>query len=330
MLEKIKQEILEAVDCKIDPSILEKVKKELDTFAKTDGLNNKNNLENFYVIWKKFQGQQGNKNELNSWTAYALRLTSQKPSEDKLATHRVFARAGFPDIDSDFDYMRQHEVYEYVIEKYGRDNVGNISTYNGLKLKSSIRRLGKVFDIANAFHKGQQAYVTENEEKVDELVNLLPRQMGAILKTIAPDGKEVAIKTIQDAYQYCPTFKQAIDKHPDILKCSKDIEGINIISGCLAANTPILTSKGWVRIDQIDSSKFKIAYINSEGKKKYTNKFRKFKTGSKKLYRLKLVNGYFVDITDEHLVFTDQGCVKFEDIGRDIKKYKILSLEEGL
>ncbi|KKK59726.1 hypothetical protein LCGC14_3031520, partial [marine sediment metagenome] len=80
----------------------------------TDGLESKNNLEVFYNTWKSHKGKVGHKNDINSWTAFFLGFTEVKPDGDFLPTRRAFARAGFPDIDTDFDFENRDDVYAYI------------------------------------------------------------------------------------------------------------------------------------------------------------------------------------------------------------------------
>jgi len=225
-----------------DPSILQKIDKELDILEVTDGINSINNLDNFYNLWKKNIDKKGHKNDINSWTAYGLGMTEARPQGEFLPLRRAFARAGFPDIDSDFDYFRRQEVYDYIIDKYGRENVGNIGTYSSLKLKSAIRRIGKALDVANAFHKGDKDNKTLNEAKVKEIIDTLPDARGAILKMTDEDGNDHAIKTIQDAYDHCPDFRKHIDKIPNFLNYAKDIEGTISNYGIHAAGIVISNS----------------------------------------------------------------------------------------
>ena len=83
--------------------MLSKVQEEIDILGDTDGLESKNNLEIVYGAWKNSHGKVGHKNEINSWTAFFLGFTEVKPNGEFLPTRRAFARAGFPDIDTDFD-----------------------------------------------------------------------------------------------------------------------------------------------------------------------------------------------------------------------------------
>ncbi|MFW6172290.1 MAG: hypothetical protein ACOC5T_00900 [Elusimicrobiota bacterium] len=324
----IRQEILQNIKTE-DNQVLAKINEELDFMEVTEGLNGKDNLQNFYDIWEKNKGRIGSKNDINSWTAFYLGMTKNEPDGEFLQKRRAFARAGFPDIDSDFDYFRRQEIYDYIIEKYGRANVGNIGTYGGLKLKSAIRRIGKALDVAGAFHKGSAANVSENEAKVTEIVNSLPMQRGAVLKTLDKNGEEVTIKTIQDAYKHCPDFKRYIDDIPNFLEHAKNIEGLVSNFGCLSKDTPVLTDKGWVRIDELDKTR-SVAFLDEEKNICFSNKYINHCTGLKKIYRLKLKDKSFIKVTDEHLIFTNKGVVSFEEIRRNMDDYKIIRIKEDI
>ena len=69
----IKKEILEAIGTS---PYYNYVVKELDMMEKLEGLDEKPILQKFYNIWKSSQGKVGQKNDINSWTAFALGLTS--------------------------------------------------------------------------------------------------------------------------------------------------------------------------------------------------------------------------------------------------------------
>ena len=331
-IETRKKEIIEYVTKKHSKSdklskIISKVKEELDVLGSTDGLEAKNNLEVFYNIWKSHKGKVGHKNDINSWTAFFLGLTKVKPDKDFLPTRRAFARAGFPDIDTDFDYESRDSVYTYIIDKYGRDNVGNIGTHGLLRFKSCVTRVTKALDLANAYHKGDSLFVSENAAKVTEILSPFPKK--GLLKVTDEDGESHLIKTFEDAYAHCSDFKHYVDKYKDsgFKKYMEQIEGTFANFGCLAKDTPILTDGGWKRIDQL-STKFSIAYINKDGEISYTDRYKAFKTGRKKVYRLKLKDGRFIDVTDEHLIFTDKGCVKFEEIRKNKENYKIYGIKK--
>tara|TARA_B100000614_G_scaffold262895_1_gene299706 strand:+ start:57177 stop:59156 length:1980 start_codon:yes stop_codon:yes gene_type:complete len=237
-IEEIKQSILSLVG---DDENLDKIKEEIDTMASVEGLDGKPILFKFYDVYKKHGHKTGEENKINSWTAVALGMTSKEPDGEFLPKRRAFARAGFPDIDSDFDYARRQEVYDYIIDKYGRENVGNIGTYGALKMKSFVRRAFRAIDPDNVWQptpKGKEQWITHSRLKGDEIVKSLPTQFGAVLK-VKHDGEEHAIKTTEDAYRYCRNFASYIDKYPDLLTHSRNIEGLLSTFGVHAAGIVI-------------------------------------------------------------------------------------------
>ena len=114
--EVIKKEILEYITKRYSKNdklqnIILKVKSEIEKLVSTEGLESKNNLETFYNIWINHKGKTGHTNEINSWTAYFLGMTDSKPiKKEFLPDRRAFARAGLPDIDTDFDYENRDDV----------------------------------------------------------------------------------------------------------------------------------------------------------------------------------------------------------------------------
>ena len=226
-LKEIKAEILSAVKEKYpDSKKLERVSQELDIMGSSEGLETKNNLETFYRIWKNHQGSVGHKNDINSWTAYFLGMTEVKPEpeEDFLPIRRAFARAGFPDIDTDFDDMERDSVYAYIIDKYGRENVGNIGTHGKLKFKSCVTRIVKALDLANAFNLSAEDFVSMNAALASEILSPFPKKG---LMKISEGGESYIIKTFEDAYNHCSDFRGYIDKYQSsgIKKYASQIEG---------------------------------------------------------------------------------------------------------
>src|SRR5690625_7911864 len=52
-----------------------------------------------------------------------------------------------PDIDIDFDDRGRSKVIDYVVKKYGRDNVCQIITFGTMGAKSVIRDVARVLDL---------------------------------------------------------------------------------------------------------------------------------------------------------------------------------------
>ena len=56
-------------------------------------------------------------------------------------------RVSMPDIDIDFDDEGRSRVMDYVIDKYGSNQVAQIITYGTMAAKSSIRDTARVLDL---------------------------------------------------------------------------------------------------------------------------------------------------------------------------------------
>lgn len=246
-LDDIKVEIIQEVSKRHSThpqfnAIKSKVENELEQMGESIGLENRNNLEVFYQIWKANQGKTGEKNDINSATAYALGMTKQKPQGGFLPQRRCFARAGFPDIDTDFDYENRDDVYGYIINRYGRENVGNIGTHGLLKFKSCVTRVAKALDVADAFDKGKDAFVSENAEAVTQMLFSFPKT--GLIKVFDEDGNSHLVKTFADAVEYSPDFRDWMNRYPDVKHHCGILEGMFAnfgyhAAGMVVSNVPL-------------------------------------------------------------------------------------------
>jgi DNA polymerase-3 subunit alpha len=131
-----------------------------------------------------------------SVVAYCLKITNIDPLKYDLLFERFLNpdRVSMPDIDIDFDDEGRSKVMDYVINKYGSNQVAQIITYGTMAAKSSIRdtarvldlplgdadriakliptmaKLGKIFGIEESELK--KRFRSEELEKVNELLNI--------------------------------------------------------------------------------------------------------------------------------------------------------------
>ncbi|SDQ22735.1 DNA polymerase III subunit alpha [Flagellimonas zhangzhouensis] len=131
-----------------------------------------------------------------SVVAYCLTITNIDPLKYDLLFERFLNpdRVSMPDIDIDFDDEGRGRVMDYVINKYGANQVAQIITYGTMAAKSSIRdtarvldlplsdadriaklipnmsKLGKIFGVPEADLK--KKFRSEELEKVNELLNI--------------------------------------------------------------------------------------------------------------------------------------------------------------
>ena len=84
-----------------------------------------------------------------SIVAYSLKITDIDPIRYQLLFERFLnpERVSMPDIDVDFCYERRQEVIDYVVEKYGKDQVAQIVTFGTLAARGVIRDVGRVMDL---------------------------------------------------------------------------------------------------------------------------------------------------------------------------------------
>ncbi|UOB16165.1 DNA polymerase III subunit alpha [Abyssalbus ytuae] len=84
-----------------------------------------------------------------SAVAYCLGITNLDPIQYDLLFERFLNpdRVSLPDIDIDFDDEGRGLVMDYVIKKYGANQVAQIITYGTMAAKSSIRDTARVLDL---------------------------------------------------------------------------------------------------------------------------------------------------------------------------------------
>ena len=97
-----------------------------------------------FINWAKNQGipvGPGRGSAAGSLVAYAMRITDLDPIRYALIFERFLniERKSMPDIDVDFCVQRRGEVLEYVAGKYGRDRVGQITTFGSMQARAVIR-----------------------------------------------------------------------------------------------------------------------------------------------------------------------------------------------
>lgn len=84
-----------------------------------------------------------------SVVAYCIGITNIDPIKYKLLFERFLNpdRKSMPDIDTDFDDEGRQKVLNYVVEKYGRNQVAQIITYGTMAAKMSIKDVARVMDL---------------------------------------------------------------------------------------------------------------------------------------------------------------------------------------
>ena len=84
-----------------------------------------------------------------SAVAYCIGITNIDPVKYQLLFERFLnpERGSMPDIDTDFDDVGRQKVIDYVIEKYGQNQVAQIITYGSMKAKTAIKDVARALEL---------------------------------------------------------------------------------------------------------------------------------------------------------------------------------------
>ena len=98
-----------------------------------------------------------------SAVAYCIGITNIDPIKYNLLFERFLnpERKSMPDIDTDFDDEGRQKVLNYVVQKYGRNQVAQIITYGTMAAKSSIADVARVMDLPIAESRAISKLVPE-------------------------------------------------------------------------------------------------------------------------------------------------------------------------
>lgn len=84
-----------------------------------------------------------------SVVAYCIGITNIDPIKYNLLFERFLnpERKSMPDIDTDFDDVGRQKVIDYVVNKYGKNQVAHIVTYGTMAAKMSIKDVARALDL---------------------------------------------------------------------------------------------------------------------------------------------------------------------------------------
>lgn len=107
-----------------------------------------------------------------SAVAYCIGITNIDPIKYRLLFERFLNpdRKSMPDIDTDFDDEGRQKVIDYVVEKYGKQQVAQIVTYGTMAAKMSIKDVARVLDLPL--------------DQSNALAKLVPEKPGISLKRV--------------------------------------------------------------------------------------------------------------------------------------------------
>jgi DNA polymerase III subunit alpha len=164
--------------------------------------------------------------------AFSLEITDIDPMKYDLLFERFLnpERVSMPDIDMDFMQARRGEIIDYVVKKYGRNQVAQIITFGSLLAKGVIRDVARVLDMPLS--------------KADAMAKLIPDELGITL-----NGKKEKSGDIKGgAYQKEPKLRELIESDEQasrVWEFAKKLEGLKRNSGIHAAGVVISNEELW-------------------------------------------------------------------------------------
>lgn len=131
-----------------------------------------------FIEWAKDQGipvGPGRGSVCGSLVGLLIGIHKIDPIRYELLFERFLnpARPRMPDIDTDFGQERREELFAYVQEKYGRENVIHVAAYQTMKLKSAFKSLAKGYGITFA----ESNRISKMFANDDEAEDVLPEEI---------------------------------------------------------------------------------------------------------------------------------------------------------
>ena len=184
------------------------LKKRLD--YELDVIHTMGYVDYFLIVWDfihfaKSHGISvgpGRGSAAGSIVAYCLEITDIDPMRYNLLFERFLnpERVSMPDIDVDFCFERRQEVIDYVVEKYGKDQVVQIVTFGTFAARGVVRDVGRVLDLPYA--------------KCDSIAKMIPKDLGITLDKALKSSPD-----LRNAYETDEEVRYLIDM-------SKRLEGL--------------------------------------------------------------------------------------------------------
>ncbi|HEY3807906.1 MAG TPA: DNA polymerase III subunit alpha [Kofleriaceae bacterium] len=180
-----------------------------------------------FINWAKDHGipvGPGRGSGAGSAVAWSMRITDIDPIEFKLLFERFLnpERVSMPDFDVDFCMNRRGEVIQYVQEKYGKHQVGQIATFHQLKARGVIRDIARAMEVPFG--------------EADKLAKLVPEPV---------QGKSPPVR---EAIEQVAELKQLYNESPlhrELLDLAASLEGLNRNAGMHAAGVVIAEKPLW-------------------------------------------------------------------------------------
>ncbi|WEK82814.1 MAG: DNA polymerase III subunit alpha [Mycoplasma sp.] len=156
---------------------IKRLKHELDVISKM-GFSDYFLIVSDYVNFAKSNGivvGPGRGSAAGSLVSYLIGITMVDPIKYNLIFERFLnpERTSMPDIDVDFLDSRRNEVVDYLVNKYGKNKVAHIITFQRIRAKMAIRDIGRILNIP----LGEISKINDllNDDNLDNEENSSPK-----------------------------------------------------------------------------------------------------------------------------------------------------------
>lgn len=212
--------------------IKDRIEFELETIKKTG-------YPGYFLIVQDFTSKAremgvsvgpGRGSAAGSAVAYCIGITNVDPIAYDLLFERFLNpdRVSLPDIDIDFDDEGRDKVLNYVIGKYGANQVAQIITYGTMAAKSSIRDCARVMELPLV--------------EANNLAKLIPERPGTSLQKAFEEVREL------------DDIRKGSDKRAEVLKQAIVIEGTLRNTGTHACGV-IITPDDMTKLIPVSTAK---------------------------------------------------------------------------
>jgi DNA polymerase-3 subunit alpha len=241
----------------ITPEIQERLDFELKTIENTG-------YPGYFLIVQDFIAEArnlgvsvgpGRGSAAGSVVAYCLWITNIDPLKYDLLFERFLNpdRVSMPDIDIDFDDEGRSKVMDYVINKYGSNQVAQIITYGTMAAKSSIRDTARVLDLP-LFEADKIAKLVPNL-KLDKIFSLDDKALKSALRAEEYDKVKELIELANADDLGSETINQAKILEGNLRNTGIHACGVIITPSDITNFVPVATAKdSTLYVTQFDNS----------------------------------------------------------------------------
>lgn len=164
----------------------DRVKEELDTVKQVDELLGEPLLSRYFLISQDYANYAkqndimmgpGRGSSGGCILAYLTNITEIDPITNQLFFSRFFNtgrinkdKFALPDIDMDFEINKRERIIQYITEKYGHNNVGQVVTFGRLQGKGALKEILRINEACTMDEMNKiTSYIVDESKIADDL-----------------------------------------------------------------------------------------------------------------------------------------------------------------